>query len=112
MDRLYVVTRADLPPGAQGTQSQHALSEYAVRFPEQHREWHQNGKNLIWLAARDLDALEDLLTLLEDHLGIECAAFFEPDFGDALTAFAVSEQAARRLSSLPCALRPERQKAA
>jgi hypothetical protein len=112
MQRLYIVTRADLPPGAQGAQSQHALSEYAVRHPEKHREWHQSGKNLIWLATRDLDALEELMTTLEDHCGIECAAFFEPDFGDQLTAFAVGEEAARRLSSLPLALREQKQKAA
>lgn len=112
MDRLYVVTRADLLPGAQGTQSQHALSEFAVRHPDQHREWHQKGKNLIWLATRDLAALEALMTTLESEHGIECSGFYEPDFGDQLTAFAVSEQAARLLSSLPCALREQRAKAA
>lgn len=112
MERLYVVTRSDLTPGAQGTQSQHAVSEYAVRHPDRHREWHTTGQNLIWLAVRDLDALEELLSLLEDECRIECAAFFEPDFGDQLTAFAVGGEAARRLSSLPCALREQSRKAA
>ncbi len=111
MERLYVVTRQDLPPGAQGAQSQHAVSAFAVQQPDVHREWHQNGKNLVWLAAPDLEALTRLMSALEDQHGFTCAAFFEPDFNDELTAFAVSGEAAKLLSHLPLALRAPRKAA-
>lgn len=105
MERLYVVTRQDLPPGAQLAQSCHAVSAFAVAFPEAHRLWHEHGQNLVVLAVSD----EPALSRLADHIearGILGARFYEPDFDDALTAFAVSDAAAKALSSLPLALRP------
>jgi len=108
MGRLYVVTRADLAPGAQLAQSCHAVSAFAARFPEEHRKWHTAAQNLVVLSVADEKALSDLLDSIEDAHEIECAAFFEPDFDDALTAFAVSGEAGRLLSSLPLALRPQR----
>lgn len=101
MDRLYVVTRADMPPGDQGTQSIHAASSFAVDYPELHRTWHLNGKNLIWLAAPDEAALRALF----DHLTVEKSYFAEPDMGDELTAVAFSGAARKLVSSLPKALK-------
>lgn len=112
MDRLYVVTRADLAPGAQLAQSCHAVSAFAVANPEQHREWHKTGQNLVVLAVANETTLCALLASLEDQHGFSCAAFFEPDFSDELTAFAVSGDAGKLLSSLPLALRAPRLAAA
>lgn len=109
MDRLYVVTRSNLPPGAQLAQSCHAVSAFAARFPAEHRAWHEHGQNLVVLSVADESKLGGLLDAIEDVDGIECAPFFEPDFADALTAFAVCGEAARRLSSLPLALRAPRE---
>jgi hypothetical protein len=108
MDRLYVITRADLAPGAQLAQACHAVSAFAVANPEQHLEWHTHGQNLVVLAAGDEHKLSRLLDALEDAHGQKCAAFFEPDFGGRLTAFAVSDAAGKLLSSLPLALRGPR----
>lgn len=108
MQRLYVVTRSDLAPGAQLAQSCHAVSAFAATFPEVHREWHANGQNLVVLAALDEKRLGNLLDSLEDVHGLSCAAFFEPDFGGQMTAIAVPGEAAKLLSSLPLALRTPR----
>lgn len=105
MEKLYVVVRADLLPGAQIAQSCHAVSAFATRFAEEHREWHRNGKNLIVVSVPDELAIERLLDALEDDHEILCAPFFEPDFGDALTAFAAPGSAGKLLSMLPLALR-------
>lgn len=104
MERLYVITRQDLLPGAQLAQSCHAVSAFATAFPEEHRLWHEQGQNLIVLAVPDEHALCRLADRIEAG-GILGARFYEPDFDDALTAFAVSDEAARLLSSLPLALR-------
>jgi hypothetical protein len=105
MERLYVVTRQDLPPGAQLAQSCHAVSAFATAFPEEHRQWHVHGQNLVVLAVPDERALEKLFELIGSQQRLP-VPFYEPDFDDALTAFAVSDAAAKLLSSLPLALRP------
>ena len=105
MEKLYVVTRADLEPGLMLAQVAHAVSEFAFSYPDKHRAWHRNGKNIAVLAARDLEHISGMLALLEDSHALECAAFFESDLSDELTAFAVSDAAARLLSCLPLALR-------
>lgn len=109
MERLYVVTRSDLAPGAQLAQSCHAVSAFAAAFPDEHKAWHEHGQNLVVVAVTDEQKLGGLLDSIEDVLDIECAAFFEPDFGNALTAFAVSGEASKLLSSLPLALRAPRE---
>jgi len=108
MQKLYVVTRSDLSPGAIVAQSCHAVSAFAVRFPDEHRAWHAHGQNLVVLGAPDEQALDRLMNTLEDTHQIPCAAFFEPDLSDSLTAFAVSDRAAKLLSCLPLALRAPR----
>lgn len=108
MQKLYVVTRADLSPGAIVAQSCHAVSAFAVRFPEEHRAWHAEGQNLVVLAALDEKRLGGKMGRLEDVHGIPCVAFYEPDLEGALTAFSVSDVAAKYLSQLPLALREPR----
>jgi len=104
MERLYCITRADLPPGDQATQLGHALSAFAVEHAVLHRAWHMAGKNLIYLAAPDRAALEALLAA-GIAAGIPLAAFHEPDIAGELTAIAFGEAARKLVSSLPLALR-------
>ena len=108
MKKLYVVVRGDLPEGAQIAQSCHAVSAYAVAFPEAHRDWHQNGQNLVVLSVPNEAQLRDLLGTIELVLEIVCAPFNEPDLGGQMTAFAVPDLAAKQLASLPLALRASR----
>jgi peptidyl-tRNA hydrolase len=107
--KLYVIVRADLPPGAQLAQSCHVVSAFAVAHPELHRAWHTDGQNLVCLQVPDRRALE----VLDNEISPQArAAFVEPDFGGELTALAMSDDAARYLSSLPLALRTPRDRAA
>ncbi len=112
MNRLYVVTRADLHPGAQLAQSCHAVSAFAALHPEAHAEWHLSAQNLVVLQVPDEAALLALLERATLGEAERSASFREPDFGDQLTAVALSGDAARMLSSLPLALREPRRAAA
>ena len=108
MDKLFVITRSDLNPGAQLAQSAHALSAFACAFPDEHRAWHEGSNNLVALSVPDEAALQRLLQTAVCRL-VACAQFREPDFGDELTAVALfGDKAARLVSSLPLALRPSR----
>ncbi len=60
-----------------------------MRYPQVAARWHLQSNHLIFLSVADLPALQDLLDRL-CLAGLQCAAFYEPDFGDALTAFAVA----------------------
>ncbi len=80
-----------------------------MRWHDEHKEWHEHGQNLVVLAVDDEQKLGALLDSIEmTVIDVECAPFFEPDFGNALTAFAVSGAASKALSSLPLALRASR----
>lgn len=111
MDRLYVIARSDLPPGAQLAQSCHAVSAFAHLHRAEHDAWQANDQNLVVLSVENESAPGELLRVV-DGSGAKVAAFHEPDFGNQLTAFAVSGDAARLLSSLPLALRAPRAQAA
>ena len=110
MERLYVIVRSDLPPGAQLAQSCHALSAFACAHPDLHREWHTGGQNLVVLAIRDKFTLAGLLYDAANS-GVEHARFHEPDFGNELTAIALGANARRLVASLPLALKTPKQAA-
>jgi peptidyl-tRNA hydrolase len=107
MDRLYVVVRADLEPGAQLAQSCHALSAFAHQYRAQHDAWQVGEQNLVVLSVPNENALGELLRAALT-LGLRSSAFHEPDFGNELTAVAFEGSVARLVSSLPLALRAPR----
>jgi len=109
MKKLYVITRADLPPGAQLAQSCHAVSAFATDFPSTHAEWHRHGQNLVALQVpgqAELDALLERVLMSEEIERV--SAFREPDLAHQLTAIAFGDEAQRLVSSLPLALRAPR----
>ncbi len=113
MEKLYVVVRADLPPGAQLAQSCHAVSAFAADFPKTHEDWHRHGQNLVVLQIPDEPALTALLEFAIGSDAVERVSMFrEPDFGHQLTACAFDEGISRYVSSLPLALRAHRASAA
>jgi hypothetical protein len=59
-----------------------------MRYPQVAARWHLQSNHLIFLSVPDLLALQGLLDRLR-LAGLQCAAFYEPDIGNALTAFAV-----------------------
>lgn len=105
-NKLYVVTRRDLSPGAQACQLAHAMREFAAKFPEIEKIWYTSSNYLCFLSVADELALLELWASAL-YAGIRCAPFFEPDLDDALTAvsFEPTVQAQEFLQHLPLALR-------
>ena len=102
--KLFLVTRADLPPGDQAVQAAHALREFVAQHPEIDLHWYRTSNTLAFLAARDEPSLGALLQKARQQ-GIATAPFYEPDRGDELTAVAFGPDARRLLAHLPLALR-------
>lgn len=111
MEKLFVIVRSDLAPGAQLAQSNHATAEFSVAYPDAFRDWAANQRNIVCLNAPNEATLADLLALAKAK-GIESAAFHEPDFDDELTAIALGAGGDKITSCLPLALRPAKAKAA
>jgi ribosomal protein S18 acetylase RimI-like enzyme len=103
-DKLFLVTRADLPPGVQAVQAAHALREFAHHHPEIDREWYTRSNYLAFLAVPNEEALDRLLCRVRER-GFSAAPFTEPDRGHELTAIAIEPAARRLVSGLPLALR-------
>lgn len=91
MDKMYVLVRADLPPGLQVAQAVHASVEYALRLPSMAR----STPNVVVLNVPD----ESTLLGLAGPAGF---LFHEPDVGDEATAYA-EVTTGERFSSLPLA---------
>lgn len=104
MEKLYVVVRADLQPGAQIAQSCHALSAFAVEHTELFYDWQIGSSNLVCLQIPDAFELAALLARA-DAMQVKASSFHEPDFDNELTAAAFEADAFRILSCLPLALR-------
>jgi hypothetical protein len=104
-DKLFIVTRADLPPGARAAQSVHAALAFAHEHPDVCGSWYRGSNNIVVLEAPDEDALIMLMHATENAPGVTCSAFKEPDFDDEVTAIAVSHAAHRLVSHLPLALK-------
>lgn len=89
-DRLYAITRADLPIGLRAAQVGHALIHWVLEY----------GAPPDSLVVLQVPSLEDLHRL-HDRLVGRVVAFHEPDLGDELTALAAGPECRRALSSVP-----------
>lgn len=100
MNKLYTIVGRGLPAGAQIAQSCHAVAAFAAHHPAEFQSWAlPEQRNIVCLEAGELDSLLANLR----GAGIKCAAFYETDLGNELTAIACEEAASRYLSSLPLA---------
>lgn len=99
MKRLYVVVRADLPPGLQMAQACHATRAFGLQNPGA-----DVGDNLVVL---QVPGEAELRGLFQATLDYDMACFSEPDLGGQLTAIAVEGSAGPLLSTLPLALRAD-----
>lgn len=104
--KLYVLTRQDLSPGQQATQSAHAAFSLAHEHPELTRDWYERSSYLVLLGVPDEPALRAWIERLAD-VGATMISWREPDLDDELTSLAVapSPGVERALSSLPLLLR-------
>jgi peptidyl-tRNA hydrolase len=103
-DKLFIVTRADLPPGARAAQSAHTALAFAFDHPVLAAEWHGQSNNIVLLEAPDERALVELWRRAWDA-GVPYSVFTEPDMGDATTGVAIGPAGHRLVSSLPLTLR-------
>lgn len=108
MNKLYTITKRGLRAGAQIAQSCHAVAAFAAHYPDLFASWAlPEQRNIVCLEAGELDSLLANLKAA----GIKCAAFYETDLGNELTAIACEEAASRHLSSLPLAGKAAKQAA-
>lgn len=105
-DKLYIITREDLPFGAQAVQGGHVLAEFLFEHKEIAEMWHQNSNSLIFLVVKNE---QELLKLIDKgfNRGIEFSVFFEPDLDYQLTAVALApgKETKRLCSNLKLALK-------
>lgn len=105
-NKLFIIVRADLPPGAQLAQSVHACTSFAHAFPTIEGRWYAQSNNLVCLQTKDEASLMSLAERSE-ALGIAHSVFREPDFNNEATAMALAPEGWRLVSSLPLALRTQ-----
>lgn len=104
MEKLYIVVRGDLAPGAQLAQACHVVARFAAEHRELFLAWESGAKNIVVLSARDERELAQLLERAAVE-ALRVADFREPDIRDERTAIALEGRAARLVSNLPLALR-------
>lgn len=103
MDKLYLITREDLPPGQQAVQAAHALRQFVAEHPETDRQWFSGSNTLAILTVKDQSTLEGLFKKAINRR-IPVAKFQEPDRSDELTAIALGPEGRRLTRNLPLAL--------
>lgn len=108
MEKLFIITRRDIEPGAQAAQLCHGLAAFAAAQPTRFAGWVLPQQRIvICLAAPSTAALEQLLERLKESR-VPTAEFRETDLDDELTAVACAAEGSRLVSSLPLALRERR----
>lgn len=106
MNKLRIITRADLSPGAQAAQAVHGALAFAAAHPALTKVWMRESNVVVLLVVPDGKALNALLRQAQwkqlDH-----ALFVEPDMRNALTCIVLApgEKAQKLCSMLPLALR-------
>lgn len=106
MDKLYLITRADLCPGQRAVQSNHAFREFIQHHPEIDRAWYENSNTLALLEIPNEKALAGLLERARGK-GVPAAAFHEPDRGNEMTAIALGPTGKSLCRQLPKAFSQE-----
>lgn len=98
-DRLYIVTRADLPIGLQAAQSAHAAFEFTKEHWELAAPWMRDSNFIVLVTVPDEPALLDLASAaMRAHAQV--TVNHEPDLDHEATAIVVAPgPAARRLCS-------------
>lgn len=81
--RMYIICRGDLNPLYASIQGGHALADFALRHPEDYKEW--GNSFLIYLKTKDKNSLHSLEERLQCN-GYKNGRFIEPDIGHELTA--------------------------
>lgn len=100
MERLYVVTRRDLPEGPQAVQSCHAAIAFAIEHRACLEAWALSSNTLVLVSVKDEDELRSLASAAEES-GLLMSRFHEPDMGGSLTGIVMEPRAKRLCRRLP-----------
>lgn len=105
-DKLYLITRRDIPPGYQAVQSCHAIRQFTADHPEADAEWFKASNFLALLSVENEIELMRLIVGASD-MGLKWSAFREPDVGGAITAIAIEAhpKTQKLCESLPRAMK-------
>jgi hypothetical protein len=103
---LYVITRRDLDPGYQATQSIHAFREFLEKHPIVEALWYETSNYIGLLSVANEEELVKLLNKANEK-GIKASFFREPDIDDQITAIVLepNDLSRRLVSNLPLALK-------
>lgn len=88
VQRLIIITRSDLSPGLQISQSGHSIAQFHLDHPDLASKW--NNNYLISLSVNSEKKLESVLNKLLG-MGIPISYFCEPDINDELTSICFLE---------------------
>jgi peptidyl-tRNA hydrolase len=102
--KLYIITRADLIPGARAAQSCHAMRAFIEEHPGIDKEWYAQSNNIVLLEVADEHELYKLALRARSE-GIPYAVFREPDFDNTITGIALAPEGSRLVSNKRLALR-------
>jgi peptidyl-tRNA hydrolase len=95
-----------LSVGEQLAQTNHASSQFAYENPLEFREWVEKSNYIVILSTENETQLQEIKQKLINR-GITFSEFIEPDYGNQLTAIAISpyfsDEVGRLFSSLPLA---------
>ncbi len=107
-EKVYLVTRDDLPPGLQAAQVAHGAFEFTLAYPEVTSRWFQDSNYVVVLSVSSLIELELLAARLDGLRHVVHVR--EPDINDELTCIVAGPEyiVSQLLANLPLALR-ERQ---
>lgn len=103
MERLYLVTRRDLPAGAQASQLVHAALAFASQYDALVDLWMRESNTIVLLTVENELELQKLMDKASDQ-DIRFAAFQEPDLNNQFTAVVLEPDGKSLVRSLPLAL--------
>lgn len=105
-DKLYIVTRKDLTPGQQISQSLHVFREFVNQYNEIENDWYNNSNYICILSANDESHLNDIIEKCMLNK-VKFSIFKEPDYNDSITSIAIEPglKSKKITSSLPLALK-------
>lgn len=101
--KLYVLVRADLPPGPRAVQACHAALQFAAEHNGTFHDWLRLSNYLIIKEAPDEPALHAVVERARLR-GHKHSRFLEPDYGNSLTAVAIEPEGRSLCSRFPLAL--------
>ena len=108
MEKLYIIVREDLNPGAVAPQAIHACNKFGVEHNAEFRSWYDLSNNIVVLSVPSEEELFSLAKKLS-AAGISISVFREPDMEDTVTAVAAGRGARKFVSNLPCSLRAKKE---